>query len=79
MNALTISAHVPVHTLAVRIVPLGAHKPMTITQHPISHPLVGPSTVIIEVIGRACAVSSASTHERRRWKTRRYTFQLAAD
>jgi len=25
-------------------------EPMTITQHPLPHPLVGPSTVIIEVI-----------------------------
>ena len=57
----------------------GAHEPMTITQHPLPHPLVGPPTVIIEVIGRACAVSSASAHERRCWKTQRYTLQLAAD
>jgi len=86
MNALTISAHVPVqharrsHRPAVRRLHLeGAHEPSTITQHPLPHPLVGPSTVVIEVIRRACAVSSASAHERGRWKIGRYTHELAAD
>jgi len=86
INALTASAHVPVqharrsHCPAVRRLHLeGAHEPMTITQHPLPHPLVGPSTVIIEVIRRACAVSSASAHERRRWKIQGYTHRLAAD
>jgi len=86
INALTASAHVPVqharrlHRPAVRRLYLeGAHEPMTITQHPLRHPLVGPPTVIIKVTRRACAVSSASAHETRRWKFRRYTYDLAAD
>jgi len=55
------------HRPAVRRLHIeGAHELMTVTQHPLPHPLVGPSTVIIEVIMRACAVSSASAHERRR-------------
>jgi len=49
------------HRPAVRRLYLeGAHEPMTITQHPLPHPLVGPSTVVIEVIRRPCAVSSAT-------------------
>jgi len=68
------------HRPAVRRLHLeGTHEPITITQHPLPHPLVGPPSVIIKVTRRACAVSSASAHETRRWKFRRYTHELAAD
>jgi len=84
MNALTILAHVQharrSHRPAVRRLHLeGAHEPKTITHHLLPHPLVGPSTVVIEVIRRACAVSSAWAHSRWRWEIQRYTHELAAD